>query len=243
MANFHTHILVAGAMSGIGCIGALTTGLALPSDVPTYFAMGLLGGILPDIDSDHSTPVSLFFSAAGLLCAFLAVFHWLSPLSIAELVLLWTGIYVLIRYALCQAFMRLTVHRGVFHSLLAATFFSITAATVLHYLFDRSPITAWFGGIFLGFGYVVHLTLDELYSVDILGTTIKRSFGSALKPFSLSQLKASILLALATGAVLTLSPDFAPFRDALLGIELHDQVTDRLWPHEGWFKDLIQPLS
>ena len=30
-------------------------------------------------------------------------------------------------------------------------------------------------------GYLIHLILDEIYSVDITGRKIKKSFGSALK--------------------------------------------------------------
>ena len=42
-------------------------------------------------------------------------------------------------------------------------------------------------GCFLGGGFLLHLTLDEIYSVDILGTRLKTSFGTALQFFSITQ--------------------------------------------------------
>jgi hypothetical protein len=38
----------------------------------------------------------------------------------------------------------------------------------------------------VGIGYLTHLVLDEFYSVDLFNRKIKRSFGTALKPFSLA---------------------------------------------------------
>ena len=36
-------------------------------------------------------------------------------------------------------------------------------------------------GLFVSVGYVIHLVLDEIYSVDLTGARVKRSFGTALK--------------------------------------------------------------
>ena len=48
-------------------------------------------------------------------------------------------------------------------------------------------------------GYLIHLTLDEIYSVDFSGVKIRRSFGSALKPMDFDQIPASCLVLFITG--------------------------------------------
>ena len=57
MANFKTHVSVAAALSGVLATGFLAARVAEPKDVWLYFAMGTVGGILPDIDADHSLSV------------------------------------------------------------------------------------------------------------------------------------------------------------------------------------------
>ena len=51
MANFKTHVSVAAALSGVLATGFLAAGVAAPKDVWLYFAMGTVGGVLPDIDA------------------------------------------------------------------------------------------------------------------------------------------------------------------------------------------------
>jgi len=60
MANFKTHVSVAAALSGVLATGFLAAGVAAPKDVWLYFAMGTVGGVLPDIDADHSIPGRMF---------------------------------------------------------------------------------------------------------------------------------------------------------------------------------------
>jgi hypothetical protein len=45
----------------------------------------------------------------------------------------------------------------------------------------KSAILALLSGGFVFFGGLIHLILDEIYSVDLSNIRIKRSFGTALK--------------------------------------------------------------
>ena len=61
-------------------------------------------------------------------------------------------------------------------------------------LLQTSELQSWLLGTFMTLGYIVHLALDELYSVDFTGVRVRRSFGSALKIIDLHRLPASCLL-------------------------------------------------
>jgi hypothetical protein len=236
MANFKTHLTIASMLSGILAIGSLQANLATPQDVWVYFAAGTMGGILPDIDADHSFPIRIIFSFFAIVLAFLTVFSQVEVYSIVELCLIWLGVYVAIRYAACKMFARFTVHRGIFHSLLAACFFCVLAASVTYHLCAMSPSRAWLTGCFVGMGYIVHLVLDELYSVDFMGATCKKSFGTALKIVSLTHIKATLCLSLVTLLLLYFAtPTYDTLVQTLGHWHTYTNLQDKLLPKDGWF--------
>jgi LexA-binding, inner membrane-associated putative hydrolase len=236
MANFKTHLSVASTCSGMLAIGCLEAGLATPREVLAYFAAGTMGGILPDIDSDHSTPIQLIFSAFAVVLAFLTVFSKVGAYSIVELALLWLFIYVGIRHVASTIFATFTVHRGIFHSLLAALFFWLLTTAVTYHVFALSPFTAWLTGCFVGLGYVIHLLLDELYSVDLMGASVKRSFGTAVKVVSFTHMKATILLSLATLCLLYFAtPQYDVLLHTLGNWRIYNNLQHKLLPKDRWF--------
>ena len=237
MANFKTHLSVAAALSGVLATGFLEVGVATPKDVWLYFALGTLGGILPDIDANHSIPGRMLFSFFALVAAFLTLFSRAGAggYSIAELSILWAVTYVVVRYVIFQLFARLSVHRGVFHSLLAAAFFGFLTTSLAYHLFRLSTLGAWMTGLFVSVGYVIHLVLDEVYSVDLTGARIKRSFGTALK-LSSSHMKATALLVLATILVFFMTPSAERFVHTVLSFDTYKSIKGQLLPKAGWFK-------
>ena len=235
MADFKTHLSVAGSLSGTTAIGCLHAGLAEPTHALLLFALGTIGGILPDIDSDHSIPVNLLFSCLATLAAFFSVFSRINTYSLVEAILLWAAVFLVVRYLVFELFKRFTVHRGVFHSLLAAVFFCFLCATVMHVAFALSSVLSWLSGVFILFGYVIHLLLDELYSVDMVGARLKKSFGTALKPISFGNLKASLALVAATLALYLVVPELASFIQEIGDVKLYEALKDSLLPKNGWF--------
>ena len=235
MADFKTHLSVAGTLSGVLAVGCLQTGLAEPKDALLFFTMGTVGGILPDIDSDHSIPVNILFSCLATLAAFFSVFSKIGTYSIVESIILWVAVFVIVRYLVFELFKRFTVHRGVFHSLLAAVFFCFLSATLLHDTFALPSALAWFSSCFIVFGYSIHLLLDELYSVDMLGVRLKKSFGTALKPISFTYLKASATLIIATLVLYFFVPELASFIQEVGDVKLYDVLRHNLLPQDGWF--------
>jgi membrane-bound metal-dependent hydrolase YbcI (DUF457 family) len=132
-------------------------------------------------------------------------------------------------------FKRFTVHRGVFHSLLAAVFFCFLCATVLYDAFALSSVLSWLSGVFILFGYTVHLLLDELYSVDMMGVRLKKSFGTALKPISFGNPMASLALVAAILVLYFFVPELASFIQEVGDVKLYDALWHSLLPRNGWF--------
>lgn len=236
MANFRTHLAVAATASGIVSIGLLQGGMASQYDVVLFFSLGTLGGILPDIDSDYSIPAKLLFITFALTFSFLAVFSKINQYSIAELLLLWSGIYLVVRYFLFKIFIKFTVHRGIFHSILAAFFFLCLTTIVTYNVFSKNDIVSWFAGFFVFFGYVVHLLLDEAYSVDILDSRIKKSFGSAMKIISFKYLTATTILAVLTAIAFYLTPQYDGFLQTVLDAKMYTSMKNHFLPTAGWFQ-------
>ena len=235
MANFKTHITVAAALSGCLATGFLEVGIATPKDVWLYFALGTLGGILPDIDADNSIPGRMLFSFFAMVLAFLTLFSRANVYSIVELSILWMVTYMVVRYIIFQMFAKLTVHRGIFHSILAAVFFYFLTTDISYYLFSLNALNAWVAGLFVFIGYLIHLTLDEMYSVDLIGTKIKKSFGTALKIVS-TNMKATSLLLLATVLVFYMTPSTERFVKTVLSFDTYKSVKVKLLPKARWFK-------
>jgi hypothetical protein len=194
MADFRTHIQVATVASGL-LAGAMVWAqqLTLAEGVLLWLA-GTLGGILPDIDADSSRSIRIIFRLFGVLGALLALLYGQERLPLTYTLVLGAVAYGAIRYPLCWAFARFTVHRGILHSLLANGVFALVAVVTCHRLFGAAPALAWETGVFVFIGAFIHLLLDELYSIDLEGRRIKKSFGTALKLFEWRAPLANLLL-------------------------------------------------
>ena len=201
MANFKTHLFVASGLSGVAAIACMKAGLAPAAETPMLLGLGAFGGLLPDIDSDHSVPIKISFNLLAFSLAFLAMFVFVGRYSVLELAAVWLGVFAAVRYFVLELFVSFTTHRGAIHSLLAGVFFALCAVSLSEHLFAKPAPLAWVYGSFVAFGFVVHLLLDEVFSVDLLNRRVKSSFGSALKIVSLKYWRATLLLCCATAGV------------------------------------------
>ena len=184
MAGFRTHLGVATAC-GVGYGAAAVNPLGFGPEA-AILAAGLtaVGGMLPDLDSDSGRPIKELFSLAGAVVPLLLVPRLQQTgMSYEGMLAFLVLCYVFVRYALAWALKQVTVHRGMFHSIPA-----MLIAGLVVYLEYGSPNRAvrllLAGGVMLGF--LSHLVLDEIYSVDFNGVRVKlkSSAGSAVKLFS-----------------------------------------------------------
>ncbi len=211
MANFNTHLNGAFAVSGIAALTIYKTGLIDDSAFLMCVALGTIGGLLPDLDSDNSTPIKLGFNLASFIFAFGLVMHWRDELSLLALIALWLAGYGFMRYVVFKLFTSLTVHRGIIHSVPYMALLGLGLTYVSYHVMQYSLITSWFYGLFLFGGALVHLSLDEMYSVNLSGMKMKRSSGTAMKFYQHKDKWWYLLLYALIAALVYFAPPFAEF--------------------------------
>ena len=222
MAGFKTHISFSTAI-GVGYVGFGYAVQDMPLD--TAIVGGALcgfSGMLPDLDSDYGVPLreTMAFTAAIVPMLLVGHFHSLG-LSHDGMILAAVSLYLLVRFGVTNMMRKYTVHRGMFHSIPAALIFAGAAFL----LSGTSPIDVRYfkaGGVLLGF--MSHLLLDEIYSVEWKGGRwqFKKSFGTAVKFWggdawanfsTYSKLAAVVVMVLGEPSVMerlqTRNPEFA----------------------------------
>lgn len=214
MADFRTHLSVAAGGGALLAHGGWQAGLWGFVEGLPLVALVTMGGILPDVDADNSRAIRLIFNLLAVLAVVagaLLLQHHLAP---GQLLVACGGLYLAVRYLAGLVFARFTVHRGSWHSLLAGALCGLVTTALSYRLLEQSAGMAWAYGLALALGYVLHLLLDELYSVDLVGARIKRSFGTALKLCSLRQPSHALLMLMGAAA---LAP-WLPSLSSLLGL-------------------------
>lgn len=234
MANFTTHIAVGTIVSGALATLTLAADVVAPENLIAVTMAGVLGSVLPDIDLKDSRPSRAMFSGLAVFFSFVVLFTLAHRLSVAELWILWLGTLFVVRYVVHFIFHRMSYHRGIYHSILAGLFFAFFTAAVFR-LLGRPDGVAWLAGGFMFIGYLVHLTLDEIYSVDVMDTRVKASFGTALKFIDRKHPGHSTAMAIATIAIFMLTPSMRTFVDGIRSREVWAGLHQRLLPKDRWF--------
>ena len=211
MANFNTHLNGAFAVSGIAALTIYKAGLIDDSGFLMCVALGTIGGLLPDLDSDNSTPIKLGFNLASFMFAFGLVMHWRDDLSLVALIALWLAGYGFMRYVVFKLFTSMTVHRGVIHSVPYMAILGLGLTCFSYYVMENALTASWFFGLFLFGGAMVHLALDELYSVNLSGMKMKRSSGTAMKFYAHKDKWWYLLLYILIALLIYFAPPFAEF--------------------------------
>ena len=235
MANFTTHIAAGTVVSGALATLTLAANVIAPENLIPLTMAGVLGSVLPDIDLKESRPSRAMFSGLAIFFSFAVLFSAADRYSIAELWLLWLGTLVAVRYGLHTVFHKLAVHRGTWHSILAALFSAVATAVVFGNVLDRHPGVAWLAAGFMFVGFLVHLALDEIYAVDIEDKRLKNSFGTALKLIDRRHPRASVGMACALGFAYWLAPSPSDFVAGLSSRDMWAGLNQRMLPQEKWF--------
>ncbi|HCR98585.1 MAG: metal-dependent hydrolase [Halomonas sp.] len=212
MANFRTHMTVATAGGMLMAYAGWQAQWWPYSQAMLIVALVAFGGILPDIDADRSRSIRLIFnilSVPSLVVGVMLLESWLTP---GMLLVACGGIYFSVRYLAGILFSKLTVHRGIWHSLMAAGLCSLLTAALSFHLLVQPAGLAWTHGMAVLLGFIIHLVLDEMYSVDLEGARLKRSFGTALKLGDSRRPISNLLMLIAT---LTLLPWMPPWSDLM----------------------------
>ncbi len=182
VADFKSHITGSTLVGvGYGYWGVATQSMPLESGI---VAGGLcaVSGMLPDLDSDSGIPLreTSMFAAAIAPMLMIDRFRELG-LSHESMALAAMLVYVAIRFVGVEFFKRYTVHRGMWHSIPAAFSAGLLAYLVMPCSEESVRV---YKSMAVLIGFLVHLTMDEIWSVDVgRGFRLKKSFGTALKFF------------------------------------------------------------
>lgn len=183
MAGYREHISVSGILgAAYGCVAVFMLGFtvvqAAIAGVFTWVA-----GMLPDLDSESGRPIQELSGLTAAIAPLILMQH-VHDLGMNSDRAMLCGMltYAAVRYGGAWLLGKLTVHRGMFHSIPA-----LLIASELTYLFYHSNElrVRILMGVGVGIGFLSHLVLDEMYSVQWSGSKIKlaKSAGSALKFF------------------------------------------------------------
>ncbi len=237
MANFTTHIAVGTLVSGAAATLTLAADVVAPENLIAVTMAGVLGSVLPDIDLKDSRPSKAMFSGLAVFFSFAVLFSAAEYFSVVELMALWLGTLVFVRYGAKAVFHELSYHRGIWHSILAAVFCACATAVVYYYLLRRPDGVAWLAAGFMFIGYMTHLILDEMYSVDVMDVRIKSSFGTAVKLVDAKHWGHSLAMAVALGLVILVTPPLKTFTSVLSSQSMWSSLQKRLLPvdRDKWF--------
>jgi hypothetical protein len=241
VAAFKTHLTVASIGSSMAATMLFASGIASPQEVLLYVILGVVGGLLPDIDSDTSLTVRLLFTFVATLISFLIMFKQRVDNTVMELFIIWAASFIFIKFFIFSLFTKLTVHRGMLHSIPAAVAFGFTATIVLNRVFHFNDFVSWMGGAFIFGGAILHLILDELYSFNFLNFKVKKSLGTAFKFGSIENIKATIAIYMLIAVLFVAMPSHTRFFSVIFTPQTYADL--KFFPSGNWFSQLFAELG
>ena len=195
MANFSTHLTGAVITSSLTVAYFFNDGFVdEPINLIPLSILGVIGGFLPDIDSDNSTSARYVFNFLAIALIAFTVIELFEILSIIQIIFISILAGIFVRIIVFWIFKKLTVHRGIIHSVPCGVLFSLMTTYILQmspFISDKVAVCA---GIILFMGYTTHLVLDELYAVNLAGLELKSSFGTALKFIKIGSMLPSLII-------------------------------------------------
>jgi len=233
MANFNTHFTVAATASAVVSATLLSMEVVSPEQAVIAFGIGTLGGLLPDVDSSHSTSIKVGFNVLSLLMTIMLIFVKSSTYSLIEMAVVSVLVFMGIRYAFLEFFRKISKHRGMFHTVPVALIWGIVVASMSQWFFGLNSLVSWVYGFMITWGYLVHLILDETYSVDLGNRRMKKSSGTAFKFGMFKNRNQKIQTAVVYASI-----------PLLLSVAPETNLVERaLFSHEAWlnFKEIIVP--
>ena len=175
--------------------------------------------MLPDLDSNQSKPTQIVFKMLSIFLPLIVLLSIPNLLSIFTIIGVWVVSSVTLHYIFFKTFLSITSHRGLFHSVPMGIFLAQVTILIFYNFSSADKTFSIFAGFFILYGFLIHLLLDEVFSIDVFGMEIKRSFGSALKLYAKNNILGTFLL---YALILTLHHTIN-FNDSLY-IELYENI-------------------
>lgn len=221
MAAFKEHVNIATMAVGVVVITLYSAHLLTLYQTLVALFIGILGGILPDVDSDNSTPLQAIFKIFSIIFPLLILLSFFTVMPVLQTLALWVAFAILLRITLFKFFIYITHHRGIFHSIPMAIFVGELTLLFVYYETKGGLKLAVIYGFIITFGFLIHLLLDEVYSINAFGIKMKKSFGTALKLYDRNNLIGTLLLYLFIIAIYLVLPNINKIMVALFYTLLH----------------------
>ena len=205
MAMFEQHVNSAIVVSGILTVPLYSSELLTTNEALVVFLLLIIGGVLPDIDSENSKPIQITFRIISVLIPILILLAIGDGLSVIQILLVW-GVLGLFTNLIFMILLKFTVHRGIIHSIPMGVFFGQIIIYIFYEVLGYSSTFALIAGIFLTIGFLLHLLLDEIVSLNAFGMRIKSSFGTAMKLYDRDNLRGTFVLYIAVVVMFLLIP-------------------------------------
>ena len=197
MANFKTHYRVGMLASIVPACGLFALGFVSFAHATLFFILSTFGSLLPDIDIPSSKIAKALFFTLSLFGSALFSTYLFAHFATSKPFAMYGSIlvaFVLLQYFFPKMLTVLTRHRGFIHSIPMAVFLAMVLSLVCFYYFELNSFSSYLLGFSLGYGFIVHLLLDEAYSVNLMGARLKKSFGTAFKLYDKKEWLHSFLL-------------------------------------------------
>ncbi len=194
MASFQQHVNTAVITTGVIVTPLHSAGLLNITQAFIILAVGLLGGILPDLDSDNSKPVQIVFKIFSIFSPLIVLLTVAKDFSLLNMIFVWFISSLLLHLILFKFFLSLTRHRGVIHSIPMGVLFGQLTTVFFLFTLEFDIVFSSIAGAFLFFGFLTHLILDEIISLNSLGLRVKRSIGTAFKLYDTKNWRGSIII-------------------------------------------------
>ena len=197
MASFEQHLNGAVIATGVAIAPLHSASLINVEQSLIVLGLGVIGGVLPDLDSDNSKPIQIVFKIFSIFLPLLIILSIADNLSLLYLIGAWLASSLILNLTLFKLFLTLTTHRGIFHSIPMGIFLGQVTMYIFYKQLHYDIIFSTIAGGFLLFGFLIHLLLDELVSLNALGISIKKSFGTAFKLYDRKNMFGTIFLYIA----------------------------------------------
>jgi len=194
MASFAQHVNTAVVISGITIAPLYSSSLIDINQSLALLFFGMIGGILPDIDLENSKPIQITSSILSIFIPLLAILTLLQSLSISKMLFIWFLSSILLHFFIFKILLHFTIHRGVIHSIPMGLLFAHCITIVFYNILGFEELFSLLCGLFLFIGFIIHLLLDEIVSLNAFGMSFKKSLGSALKFYDKNNIIGSVLL-------------------------------------------------
>jgi len=238
LANFKTHMIVGATVSGVSSTLLLSAGHIADSEALLLFSLGTIGSLLPDIDSKTSIPFRITFTLLSVFLAFAIIFSK-PDYSLIEKLILWLTSFYLLKLFVMRVFIEYTSHRGIFHSVPMGFLLGILITLLLKTLFWIDGSVAVWGGFFITLGYLTHLILDEVYSVDLANSRMKKSFGTAFTFYKKHNKFGTFIVYLGIVILFQEITNYTIVTDTIFSANFYIDLYENLLPQNGWFSGLF----